>query len=120
MFFSGKLSRSHITFIKRVLGFRAGSFPFTYLGVPICIGALSALILQPIADKIRGKLISWKGKILSYVGRDHLIRSVLESTLTYSFRVYKWPSTLFKKIRGRCRNFLWASDREISKHAIVS
>jgi len=39
--------------------------PFNYLGVPIFVGSPKARFLQSLADKVRSKLASWKGKSLS-------------------------------------------------------
>ena len=45
---------------------------------------------QLIADKIRGKLTSWKGSLLSQVVRSQLISSVIQGILIYNFQVSEW------------------------------
>lgn len=57
---------------RNILGFSSGRLPFTYLGVPLFKGKPKALHLQPIADKIKLKMASWKGSTLSILGRVQL------------------------------------------------
>jgi hypothetical protein len=58
-----------LALIVQHLGFKVGSLPFNYLGVPIFKGKPKACYLQPIADKIKNKLSSWKASLLSIAGR---------------------------------------------------
>lgn len=76
-FYCGSLSHRRLAEIASVLGFNAGSLPFTYLGVPIFKGKPKTSHLQPIADKIRNKLATWKGSLLSIVGRVELVKKVV-------------------------------------------
>ncbi|CAN6701259.1 unnamed protein product [Malus baccata var. baccata] len=46
---------------------------------------------QDIANKVRCKLSAWKSHMLSQVGHQQLISSVIWSLLIYSFQVYAWP-----------------------------
>jgi len=39
-------------------------FFFIYPGVPIFFGALKWQFFQPLADRVKSKLTSWKGKCL--------------------------------------------------------
>ena len=66
-----------------------GYLLFYYLGVPLFKGSLRHCHLQKIADKIKDKLRSWAGSILSKVGRLVLIKSVIESSFVHSFWIYK-------------------------------
>lgn len=104
--------------VQQCLGFGQGPLPFTYLGVPIFIGKPRTHFLQPIADKIKAKLVSWKGKLLSIMGRAQLINSFITSMLLYSFQVYAWPVSLLKTIESQMRNFLWSGD--INTHKLVT
>lgn len=83
-------THSRIKSIADMLGFKSGCLPFTYLGVPIFKGKPRKVHLLPIADKIKNKLSSWKGSMLSIMGRVRLVSSIIQSMLLYNFRVYKW------------------------------
>ncbi|KAL6209869.1 hypothetical protein ACLB2K_020808 [Fragaria x ananassa] len=65
-FFIGSSHACRQEEIQNVLGIDRGSLPFKYLGVPIFIGRPKPEFLLPIAaDKVRCKLNSWKGSLLS-------------------------------------------------------
>lgn len=56
---------------------KSGSFPFTYLGLPIG-GQISRFkAWDPIIERIEKKIDLWKGRLLSIGGRVTLIKSFL-------------------------------------------
>jgi hypothetical protein len=75
--FAGSMTASRLNSIANSLGFSIGTLPFLYLGVPIFKGKPKALYFQPLVDKIKSKLSSWKTSLLSYAGRCQLIKSVI-------------------------------------------
>jgi len=94
--------------IANSLGIPIGGIPFSYLGVPIFRGKPRASYFQPIVDKIRVRLSSWMGSILSMAGRLQLLKSVFNSMLVYSFQVYERPIYLLRRLEVWCRNYLWS------------
>jgi hypothetical protein len=50
--------------------------------------------LCALADRIKTKLATWKGSLLSILGRVQLARSIIHGMPTYSFQVYLWPVSL--------------------------
>ncbi|XP_058775252.1 uncharacterized protein LOC131649507 [Vicia villosa] len=60
-------------------GFKIGTSPFVYLGVPIFKGKPKAVHLRHIADKIIHLLASWKGALLSFAGHVELVKSVIQA-----------------------------------------
>lgn len=56
-----------------------GQFPCSYLGLPLSLRKPRRVEIQPLIDKMAGKLKTWKGKMLSRQGRLTLINSVLSS-----------------------------------------
>lgn len=80
------------------MGIPIGRIPFTYMGVPIFRGRPQASYFQPIVDKIRVRLSSWMGSILSMAGRLQLLKSVFNSMLVYNFQVYEWPISLLRRL----------------------
>lgn len=63
--FAGSISVSRLNQLINIIGFKHGTLPFTYLGVPIFKGKPKVRHLQPIVDKIRAKLSTWKASLLS-------------------------------------------------------
>jgi hypothetical protein len=62
-FFNGFLDFENLV-ITNLLGFTAGTIPFTYLGCPIFVGKPRAIQFQAMADRIKVKLATWKGSLL--------------------------------------------------------
>jgi len=71
-----------------------------------------------LADKVKLKLASWKGKSLSMMGRIQLFNTVITGFLAYSFSMYKCPISLFNQVEQWCQNFIWTGD--ILKKGIVT
>jgi ribonuclease HI len=116
--YSGSISPRRLDLIVQVLNFNIGSLPFSYLGVPIFKGKPKACRFQPIADRVKLKLASWKASLLSITGRIQLVRSVIHSMLTYSISLYSWPVSLLKELEKCIRNFIWSG--EIDKRKLVT
>lgn len=112
LLFHGCIPKRCMSSICNLLGFRVGDIPFEYLRVPIFKGNLSIIHRQPVVDKIKLKLIAWKGKLLSLMGRVQLVKSVIEGSLMYSFRIYHWPFSLINDIERYIRNFIWLWDKD--------
>lgn len=58
------------------------------------------------ADKIKSKLASWKGALLSILGRVQLMNSIIHGMVAYNFRVYVWPISLLKAVDKWIINFI--------------
>lgn len=119
-FYPGGLSAVRIAQIASFLGFQAGRMPFIYLGVPIFQGKPKSSYLKPIVDRIKTKLASWKGVMLSIMGRIQLVKSIIHGILVYSFHVYAWPKSLLKQLDTWIRSFIWSGDIYTRKLVTVS
>ena len=60
-----------------------GSSVLTYIGIPLFVGMPRGCWIKPIADKIKNRLISWKGSKLSFTGRLCLINYVIKGHFAY-------------------------------------
>ena len=116
--FAGSISATRMSQLIKIFGFKHGTLPFTYLGVPIFKGKPKVRHLQPIVNKIRAKLSAWKASLLSIAGRVQLVKSVIQSMLTHSITVYNWPTSLLKDLEKSIRNFIWSGDT--SKRKLVT
>jgi hypothetical protein len=61
----------------------------------------------PLLDKIGGKLLGWKRKLMNKSARAQLVKSVLTIIVTYHATVFPLPKWLIKKIDKLRRNFFW-------------
>lgn len=86
-FFTGSMYVTRITMIANMLGFIVGTVPFLYLGYPIFQGKLKVIHFRMITDKIRNKLATWRGTILSIMSSVQLVKSIIHGMLVYSFHV---------------------------------
>ena len=118
--YAGSISPGRLNYLVNYLGFQAGTLPFNYLGVPIFKGKPKKFHLQPLADKIKVKLSTWKASLLSMAGRSLLVKSVIHAMLVHTLAVYSWPIALLKDIEKWCRNFIWSGDIEKRKMVTVS
>ncbi|XP_068461592.1 uncharacterized protein [Phaseolus vulgaris] len=109
-FFTMDYSARFVTKIQRILSCSHDCLPFNYLGVPIFVVAPKICFLQPLADKVKLKLASWKGKSLSMMGQIQLVNTMITGILAYSFNLYKWLVYLLKQVEQWCRNFIWTGD----------
>ncbi|XP_057800164.1 uncharacterized protein LOC131015756 [Salvia miltiorrhiza] len=110
VYFSDKVPNHLRRAVGRIMDFKKGALPFTYLGVPLFVGRVHANVLRPIHDKIVNKFSRWKGMKLSMAGRVCLVKSVIQSSLTHSMMIYRWPRSLLKDLDAKCRNFIWTGD----------
>jgi len=118
--YSGGISNDRINSIVNMLGFQIGYLPFNYLGAPIFKGRPKVIYFQPIADKIKGKLATWKASFLSMAGRIQLVKPVIQNMLQHTMSIYFWPISLLKDIERWIRNFIWSGDTEKKKLITVS
>jgi hypothetical protein len=72
------------------------SFPITYLGLPITLGCLKLVHLQPMIDRAACKMAGWQGNLLNIGGRQKLVKTVLSSLPTYLLTSVKPPKQYYK------------------------
>lgn len=78
--------------IHTLLWFNQGQILISYIGCPIFKGKPKQIHFQSIVLKIRTKLVSWKGILLSIKGITQLIKSIIQGMLIYYFPIYLWPT----------------------------
>lgn len=88
------------------IGIHKGSFPFTYLGVPLTTRKLSYSDCKPLIERTVARIKSWSSKILSYAGRLQMIKSVLFGIQLYWCQIFVMPKKVMKEVQRICRCFL--------------
>jgi hypothetical protein len=68
------------------------SFPCKYLGVPLSTRCLRRIEVQPLINKIAGRLPAWKGKLLNKAGRLTLVKALTAVPIYFLtvFALKKW------------------------------
>ncbi|KAL2236642.1 UNVERIFIED_CONTAM: hypothetical protein Sindi_0855900 [Sesamum indicum] len=82
--------------------------PMRYLGLSLLSSRLSLTDCQPLLLKIDRCIKDCKGMRLSYIGRVHIIKSVLMAALSiYWASIFILPKGVIREIEKRLRAFLW-------------
>ncbi|GKV50356.1 hypothetical protein SLEP1_g57064 [Rubroshorea leprosula] len=102
------------------LNCKSGSFPFTYLGMPIGDSMCRRKPWIPVIDNFNKKLAVWKAKSLSIGGRVTLLRSVLSALPIYFMSIFKIPKIVLHELVCLQRKFLWGYTEEKNKIAWLS
>jgi hypothetical protein len=94
------------TFAK-VFCCKVGAFPFRYLGVPLHHEKLSREDIQPMVDKVIGRIPGCKGRLLSYNARLTLLKACLASIPIYLMSIIKFPKWVVEMINSYMANFFY-------------
>lgn len=97
-----KLSKS----ISRILGISLGTFPFTYLGIPISRTKLMISQLLHIPNRVNKAIHSWNHSPVSTVGRVTLLNSTIFAIPNYILFVMHLPNSILDSISKSARSFL--------------
>nr|GEX32878.1 putative RNA-directed DNA polymerase, eukaryota, reverse transcriptase zinc-binding domain protein [Tanacetum cinerariifolium] len=90
--------------MARLTGCKLGSFPFTYLGLPIGSNMSRLTHCQGFIDKFNSRLSKWKVKLLSIGGRSTLVKAVLGSVGIYYMSLFKVPESTLSGIERLVAN----------------
>ena len=76
-----------------------------YLGLATIVGRSRKKPFLFIKDKIGKRLSNWTDKLLSWAGREVLIKAVAQAIPTYAMSVFKLPSNLCTAIQSMINRF---------------
>lgn len=102
--------------ILEIAKFNEGTLLVRYLGVPLITTKLRAADCGPLIERITKKVKSWTNKALSYVGRSHLIQSILFSMQVYWSSLFILPKKVNREIDSILKAFLW-SGTDLKTHS---
>lgn len=88
--FSVSMTESRFHHIYMLFGFKASTFPFSYIGVPIFKGFPKVTYFRHFVDLIKTKLASYKYSLLTFVSRVQLVKLTVQAMLTHNFSTYYW------------------------------
>jgi hypothetical protein len=63
--------------------------PCIYLGLPLHFRKPSKAMMEPLVQKIGNRLTGWEGNLLSFLGRELLVKSVISAIPTFFLTVFK-------------------------------
>ena len=77
--------------------------------------------MQPLIDKIAGKLAPRRGRMMNRAGRLVYTNSVVTATATFFLTVFSPDKWLIRKVDKLRKKFLWeAEDRSIGGKSLVN
>uniref|UniRef100_A0A453CWY9 Reverse transcriptase domain-containing protein n=1 Tax=Aegilops tauschii subsp. strangulata TaxID=200361 RepID=A0A453CWY9_AEGTS len=102
--------------IADCLNCQLGSFPTSYLGIPISDSRLTVAELLPTVTKLQHRVEPWQGRWLSKAARTVLINSSLSSLLLFIMSFYNLHETLHHEIAKFQARFFWAGEGDKQKY----
>ena len=93
--------------IKNELGVKEVDRFESYLGLPTLMGRAKYITFSFLKDRVWKKIQGWKGKLLSRVGKEVLIKAVAQSIPTYTMGVFQLPVKLCNELNAMCAKFWW-------------
>ena len=102
------------------LGCKTGSFPTSYLGLPLGAKHKAVGVWDSIEERIRKRLASWKIQYISKGGRATLIRSTWSSLPIYYLSLFQMPQKVCARLEKIQRQFLWGGSDQDRKISLVS
>ncbi|GKB52080.1 RNA-directed DNA polymerase, eukaryota, reverse transcriptase zinc-binding domain protein [Tanacetum coccineum] len=113
------VSEEEVSSMANHTGCNSGSFPFTYLGLPISSNMNHSSNWKILIDRFQSRLSKWKANLLSIGGRLTLIKSVLGSLGIYYLSFFKALDSVLKTLESIRALFFWGGSQGSSKLAWV-
>lgn len=85
-----------------------------YLGIPSDWGGSKKEMFAWILARVNMKLESWKENLLTKVGKEILIKAVVQAIPQYAMSIFKIPLSICKAIERRIANFWWKTSNKTS------
>lgn len=102
----GGLSDEDKQLMQDVTKFDEGQLPVRYLGIPITSKKLNTHQYMPLIEKILHKMQYWTSKMLIYVGRVQLVKSISLAITQYWMFCLPLPRFVIRKIDSMCITFI--------------
>lgn len=114
------VSEDKAEMLAGVFGYRTGSMPFTYLGLPLGTTKPRVIDFAPLVDRIERRL-SANSAFLSNGDRLTLVNSVFSSLPTYYMCTLQLPKSVIENIDRARRHCLWrGGDINSNKKSLVA
>lgn len=105
--------------IANLLNCHLGSFPTSYLGMPISDSRLLVKDLHPTVAKVEHRFEPWQGRWLSKAAHVVLTNSYMISLLMYLIGFYSLHEFLHHDIAKYQSRFFWAGKGDKKKYHMV-
>uniref|UniRef100_A0A803Q5X6 Reverse transcriptase domain-containing protein n=1 Tax=Cannabis sativa TaxID=3483 RepID=A0A803Q5X6_CANSA len=89
-----------------------------YLGLSNIIGRNKNVVLGFLKNKVIARINSWDGKFLSRVGKEILLKTVIQSLPTYDMSVFLLPIRTCNEIKKLMASFWWKTNSSLGRGII--
>ena len=120
LFFRKNMRSEMMEGVKKLFGAQIIRQHEKYLGLPPMVGRGKKKDFNRIKDQVGRRIAGWKGKLLSMVGKEILIKAMAQATPTYTMSCFKIPDALCKELNSMVRNFWWGQKENERKMAWIS
>ncbi|KAL5554391.1 hypothetical protein UlMin_041792 [Ulmus minor] len=86
-----------------------------YLGLPTFVGCCKKDLFAFVKNKVWNKLKGWNGSIFSMVGKEVLLKVVVQAVPTYAMSCFNLCKRLIKDLHRLIADFWWGSKGGKSK-----
>ena len=107
IFFSNATSETVKQDIKIAMGLQEITKYEKYLGLPSLVGRRKKESFNYIKEKIWQNLQGWEGKLLSQVGHEVLLKSIIQAIPTFTVICFKLPLNLCNDIEALTKKLFW-------------
>lgn len=81
----------------------------TYLGLPNILGRNKSFILGLLRERVRKRIQSWDGTMVSRGGKEILLKTVVQALPTFAMSVFLLPGGIIKDMENLMNKFWWQS-----------
>lgn len=86
-----------------------------YLNLPIIGGKLKINTFRELHERISKRVMGWKEKFISKVGREILIKTIAQAIPTYSLSLFKIPKAVGDFINSTLAKYWWGQTKDEKK-----
>ncbi|XP_011620603.1 uncharacterized protein LOC105420077 [Amborella trichopoda] len=99
---------------------KVDNLPTSYLGMPLGLGKPKKRQWSHIIDKVDRRLAGWKGRYLSFAGRNTHIKATLANALVYNMSLFHMPVSVASRLEELMRKFLWSGEADSKKFHLIA
>ncbi|XP_030479107.1 uncharacterized protein LOC115696342 [Cannabis sativa] len=91
-------------------------FVSKYLGVPHCVGRVTNSVFHYLLQNVSSRMNTWNDKLFSRVGKETLIKAVVQASPSFAMSCFKIPKSICLKIQSLISKFWWGSSQTKKIH----
>ncbi|KAL0295311.1 UNVERIFIED_CONTAM: hypothetical protein Sangu_3201500, partial [Sesamum angustifolium] len=80
-----------------------------YLGLPSKVARSKKDLFATIRDRVWQRISGWNAKLLSQVGKDVIIKSIIQAIPSYAMGCFRLPTTLLSELHRMVAQFWWGN-----------